>query len=178
MAKKRKAPGSPTTTVTVRPTSPDDVTNPPRHRRLRAQRSGDSFALLDDALDLGLVSGDVISCASGADGRRYLSGLVRLREGTLSQVGIGGSLCRHHFAEFVDQATDDWHDDGAARVQERGGSLYAFWPIEIPVAEASLAVDLSASEYRLKHLIVPPELRQDLISHYVFFGPPATAHAA
>ncbi len=178
MAKKRKASSSPTTTVTVRPNAPDGVTDTPRHRRLRTRRSGDSFQLVDDALDLGLVSGDVISCASGADGRRYLSGIVRLREGTLSQVGVGGSLCRHHFAEFVDQATDDWHDDGAARIQERGGSVYAFWPIEIPVAEATLAVELSASEFRLEHMIMPPEIRQELISHCVSFGPPAVARAA
>lgn len=178
MAKKQKRTTPPTTTVTVRPLPLTDATSPPRVRTLRARRSGDSFQLLGDALELGLVSGDVVSCASGADGRRYLSGIVRLREGTLTQVGIHGALCRHHFGEFVDQATDDWHDDGACRIQERGGALFGFWPPEVPADEARLATELSAAEYRLQSAVIPGYSRQALIGHCVVFGPPAAVQAA
>ncbi|MDO5513284.1 hypothetical protein [Corynebacterium sp.] len=175
MAKKRKIP--PTTTITVRPDLKTDSSHLSRPRTLRARRNGDSFELVSDALDLGLVTGDVVSCASGVDGRRYLSGIVRLRAGSLAQIACG-ALCGPHREEFVDQATDDWYEEEAVRVEDFDCCLFGFWPPEIPVSVVRMVVELSAGEYRLASTVIPVHVRQAYISRHVTFGLPAAPQAA
>lgn len=175
MAKKR----NPTTTVTLQPLAPDLVTGTPRPRLLRARTNGETHTLINGALDLGLVPGDEVVCTAGENGVRHFSGIARLREGTLAQVTPGGHLCRHHFAEFVDQVKDDLRIEGASSVHERGGTVRSFWPPEVSYEDVSMAVQLSASEFGLPFSLLPERLRPQLIAHSVRFGvPPGNRSAA
>lgn len=173
-----KAEKQPTTTITVRPLAPSTVTDSPRSRVLRARATGDTYTLIDGALDLGLVTGDEVSVATGSDGARYFSGVARLRPGILAEVLVYERLCSHHAAEFVDQVKDDWRIEGASSVHERGGRVRSFWPPTIPHEDVTMAVELSTSEYGLPFSLIPAQFRPRLIAHLVSFGPPPCIRSA
>ena len=157
--------------LNVHPVPPADVTNPPKPRRVRARRAAGSYELVKGALDLGLVRGDEVMCSPGTDGVRYIDSVVRLREGTLSYVQAGHYLCEYHRAETIDQITDDWRNENATAVEERGGIVRAFWPARVPLDDVRMAVDRSAAEYGLPCGVLPSRLRLAAISVWVNLAP-------
>lgn len=179
MAKKKqkKQKQASTTTVTVRPEVTRDSPTTPRPRKLRARPRGENFVLVDGALDLGLVPGDVVWCLSGTDGRRYFAGMEEPRAGTLSRTLVAGVFCSHHSAEFIDQTMDDLREEGATSFEVREGTLWAFWPDDVPTMEVAMSVARSAGEFGLANSIHPDWTRNRLIAARVLGGPPVPTAA-
>ncbi|GAB3710721.1 hypothetical protein [Corynebacterium nasicanis] len=172
MAKKKQTKTASTTTVSVRPQPTRDSSTIPRPRKLRARRRGEDFVIVDGALDLGIVPGDVVWCLSGADGRRYFAGLEEPRSGTISRTLVAGVFCPQHSAEFIDEAMEDLRAEGASAFQMREGTLWAFWPGEIPTVDVALSVARSAAEYGLANAVHPGWTRDGIIATRVHAGPP------
>jgi len=168
-----------TTTVTVRPQTPPGVAEPPRYRRLRARPADGTFLLIDGALDLGLAPGDEVRCVSGIDGVRYFASIEDPRPGTLARILVANAtFCSHHRAEFIDQTKDELRHHGAASVHERGGTVWSFWPADVPQEDVANAVARAAATYGLPNSITPDEYRPDIIYRMVSFGPPQPVRSA
>ena len=148
-----------TTTVTDHPQTPPGVAEPPRHRKLRARATNGTFLLLD--------------------GIRYFASLEEPREGTLARIMVTAALfCTHHRAEVIDQTRDELRHHGAASVHERGGTVWSFWPAEIPREDVAETVAHVAAEFGMPNSITPDEYRPDVIYRMVAFGPPQSVRAA
>ncbi|AGF71367.1 hypothetical protein [Corynebacterium halotolerans] len=123
-------------------------------RRSRKDRTKETYELIDDALDLGLVSGDVVSCEVSGQGGRYMTGVESLRNGTLGTLSAAGSFCHQHLDEVLEQTIGDWKATGCEVVRPHdSGWLSGFWPASIPVADADMTVARSAAEFGLDGFI-------------------------
>ena len=171
MAQKKKRRQQSTTSVTVR----NQLSTRPR--TLQARPSGGGFVLVDGAPDLGLVPDDVVSCESGVDGRRYFTGVEERRPGTLSRILVEGVFCAHHTSEFVDRAGDELREQGAVSLLHRDGTLWAFWPADIPEWEVAMLVAGIAAEYGMINSIRPGRTRAQIIGSRTLSGPPVPAAA-
>ena len=147
---------------------------PERGRPVRARRRGgkdraaETHELLDDALDRGLVSGDVVSCLADEQHRRYLVGIESLRNGTLGALATAGHFCPRNLAAMVEQTTRDWRATGCESVHTDGsGLLSGFWPASVPTADVDLALARSAAEFGLDGFLTPLPDRLEVIEFRV-----------
>lgn len=168
MAKKKK---TAITSINAHPYTPPGITSPLKPRKLRAGLRRGGYELRAAALELGLVPGDLVTGSQGGDGARYLNGISALRPGTLTSLPVTRYFCACHGPEVIDQVSRDWRSNGAVFVAERGGVVRAFWPEQIPAADAEMALERSASEFGLPPTLIPARLRPGLIAEMVDLVP-------
>ncbi len=118
-----------------------------RHRR----RGEDLHELIDAALELGLVPGDIVSCRRDGTDELHMVRVESLRNGTLGTVLATGRLRPEHVAQTLTRIGEDWQR-GRCRVVDRHGpeGLSGFWPAAVSFADADMTVVLSAAEFRLE----------------------------
>lgn len=138
----------------------------------------ETHELLDDALDLGLVSGDVVSCLAGEQHGRYVVGIESLRNGTLGALATAGHFRPRRLAAMVEQTTGDWRATGCESVHADGsGLLSGFWPASVPAADVDLALARSAAEFGLDGFLSPLPDRLEVIGFRVDLSLPRAVGA-